>query len=228
MQPPFKMILETDIEKWRYETWDTKEPETIAWIDDMSPGAVLYDVGANIGIYTLYAASRGVQVFAFEPALRNYLRLCENINLNGFDRACTVHMGAGKKSCPIGLFVPSLEIGASGSQCNGNGYTVAGISLNDFANAYGNPNYVKIDIDGLENDVVSGAHAIINSSEIKSFLIEVDTSYFSNCHNMAMHFCGRGPAEYTIKNKYNTMTPHSRERRQREGINAENVVFTRI
>ena len=72
---PFKMIVETEIEKWRRDTFWEKEPETIAWIDDMEPGEILFDVGANIGIYTLYAASRGVRVIAIEPVFENYSRL---------------------------------------------------------------------------------------------------------------------------------------------------------
>ena len=82
---PFKMIVETEIEKWRHDTFWEKEPETIAWIDDMEPGEVLYDVGANVGVYALYAASRGIKVVAIEPVFENFSRLMQNIELNGFN-----------------------------------------------------------------------------------------------------------------------------------------------
>jgi len=50
---------------------------------------VLWDVGANVGIYTLYAAQREVTVCAFEPLAANYYVLNRNIQLNGLSgRIC--------------------------------------------------------------------------------------------------------------------------------------------
>ena len=43
----------------RARTLLTKEPETILWIDDFNKDDVFWDVGANIGPYSLYAAKRG-------------------------------------------------------------------------------------------------------------------------------------------------------------------------
>lgn len=53
--------------RWRVETLYTKEPDTIAWIERFEPNSVFWDVGANIGIYSLYAAAFGHEVYAFEP-----------------------------------------------------------------------------------------------------------------------------------------------------------------
>ena len=63
-----------------------KEPATIRWIDTFAPGEVLWDIGANIGIYSLYAGVvKRVEVLAFEPAAFNHAVLCDNIRLNGLD-----------------------------------------------------------------------------------------------------------------------------------------------
>jgi hypothetical protein len=43
---------------WRAETLLTKEPETIEWIETFNEESVFWDVGANIGVYSLYAAAR--------------------------------------------------------------------------------------------------------------------------------------------------------------------------
>jgi len=52
-----------------------KEPETVNWIETFfKEGQVLYDIGANIGAYTLVAASffdGKLRVYAFEPAFQN-------------------------------------------------------------------------------------------------------------------------------------------------------------
>ena len=50
-----------------------RQPDTIAWIDAFQPNSVFWDVGANVGIYSLYAAlRRGTRIVAFEPAAINY------------------------------------------------------------------------------------------------------------------------------------------------------------
>ena len=215
MQPPFKMVLETDIEKWRYETWDTKEPETIAWIDDMSPGEVLFDVGANIGIYTLYAASRGITVIALEPVIENFSRLVQNIELNGFDNVLPLYAGCEAETGVGRITVENKEIGASGSQIANTGRAILVYSLDDLC-VYERDCYIKIDVDGNEPAILAGAYDTITLKGTKSLLVELNIK-------QDMQIPG-----YTRDNKYNTMTPHSRERRQREGINAENVVFTRV
>ena len=47
----------------------SKEPETITWLDRLEEDDVLWDVGACVGSYSIYAAvRRGVRVVAFEPA----------------------------------------------------------------------------------------------------------------------------------------------------------------
>ena len=67
----------------RAETLFTKEPETLAWIDTIPHGSVLWDIGANIGIYSLYAAkTRNCTVYAFEPSIFNLEVLGRNIFIN--------------------------------------------------------------------------------------------------------------------------------------------------
>src|SRR5437660_7162357 len=57
---------------FRSATFSTKEPETLTWIDAIPQRSVLWDVGANIGLYSCYAAKvRDCRVFAFEPSVFN-------------------------------------------------------------------------------------------------------------------------------------------------------------
>jgi hypothetical protein len=69
-------------EQWQAETLFTKEPETIAWIDSLSPPSTFWDFGANIGLYTLYAAKKGHFVVCFEASAREFEILQKNIQLN--------------------------------------------------------------------------------------------------------------------------------------------------
>src|SRR4051812_37306235 len=69
--------------KFRADTFSTKEPETLEWIDGIPEGSVLWDIGANVGLYTCYAAkARGCRVFAFEPSVFNLELLARNIFFN--------------------------------------------------------------------------------------------------------------------------------------------------
>jgi hypothetical protein len=60
------------LSKFRAESFSVKEPETLEWIDGIPHGSVVWDIGANVGIYTCYAAkARGARVIAFEPSVFN-------------------------------------------------------------------------------------------------------------------------------------------------------------
>ena len=73
----------------RARTLFTQEPETPEWIDRMKPGAALWDVGANVGTYTVYVAvARQAKVVAFEPSVFNLEFLARNINNNDIVELC--------------------------------------------------------------------------------------------------------------------------------------------
>lgn len=53
--------------RMRASSFETKEPETIRWINIFREGEKLLDIGANIGIYSLYSALKGLYVISVEP-----------------------------------------------------------------------------------------------------------------------------------------------------------------
>ena len=63
-----KLAVPNWLAGWRVDTFSSKEPETLEWIDSLPEGSVLWDVGANVGLYSVYAAKkRRCRVWAFEP-----------------------------------------------------------------------------------------------------------------------------------------------------------------
>ena len=71
---------------WRGRTLLTKEPITIEWIKSFKKNSVFYDIGANMGVYSLYAAiSSKVRVYSFEPESLNFSCLNLNISDNRFN-----------------------------------------------------------------------------------------------------------------------------------------------
>lgn len=78
----------SDIEEYRFSTYEKKEPETLDWIDEyVKDGDIFFDIGANVGIYSLYASIRVGQkgrVYSFEPESSNFVSLNRNIMANDF------------------------------------------------------------------------------------------------------------------------------------------------
>lgn len=173
----------SDHTAWRVKTLYTKEADTIAWIDSMEPGETFVDVGANIGIYTIYAAKRGLKVFAFEPEAQNYALLTRSIIVNEFDVAayCVALSDEWKAdSLYLSAYIP-------GGSCHTFGVDLdhrleqrerpAGtlkqgcfaMPLDKFEIA---ADHLKLDVDGLEHKVIRGAVQTI--SKCKSVLVEIN------------------------------------------------------
>ena len=70
------------VTRYRANTFESKEPETLNWISSFDPGDNLLDIGANIGIYSLFAAALNHKVISLEPDALNYALLNLNILLN--------------------------------------------------------------------------------------------------------------------------------------------------
>jgi len=172
---------------WRVQTLLTKEPDTIAWIGNMQPGEVLFDVGANMGQYAMLAAKKGVTVHAFEPESQNFALMVRNIALNKLTN-CTAWPIA--LSDHISMEILHLSGLNAGGSCHAFGvatdyhgqpkqfpFSQGSISttMDHFAAKYGMPDYVKIDVDGFEHLVCQGGHGCL--SVAKSVLIEINTKY---------------------------------------------------
>lgn len=140
----------------RAVSFHNKEPETLAWIDSLPPG-VLWDVGANIGLYSLYAAKRGLRVFAFEPSPMNFAVLCRNVAINKVPVE-TYCVALGDQTGLGHLHVRTLRFG----QADAGLYAEEPLEVStmmfradDFPAP--KPDYLKIDIDGAEDRLLAGA-----------------------------------------------------------------------
>lgn len=78
----------------RIRTYSIKEPDTLDWLDNIEPGSCYFDIGANIGQYSLYPAIKlghDIRIFAFEPQSNNYYALNKNIYLNDLKDLITAY-----------------------------------------------------------------------------------------------------------------------------------------
>jgi FkbM family methyltransferase len=166
----------------------TKEPDTIQWLDAMPDEAVLWDVGANIGVYSLYAAlKQKVRVVAFEPEARNFLSLVRSVSANGFqERVMPLNLGIGEATGLTRLYLTSDEVGAaehalSQPENNKGGFkpmdsqSVLSYRLDDLAYQLELPfpSHIKIDVDGFEEPVLKGGQRFFADPRLKSVQIEL-------------------------------------------------------
>ena len=76
---------------YRAESFSKKEPDTLAWIDLIPEGSLIWDIGANVGLYSVYAAkARNCKVYSFEPSVFNLELLARNIFLNKLQDTITI------------------------------------------------------------------------------------------------------------------------------------------
>jgi len=231
-----------ELERYRVESIFEKEPETIAWIDSWKASEqekVFYDIGANIGIYSLYAAqtAKKTNIFSFEPVSNNYLALQSNVWLNQATNVYPFNIALSKENKIKNLYLSDLRVGNSGAQIDaplnekGEAYhpqkveKVLSLSVDQLIKNFDlpTPNYIKIDVDGHETDILNGMADTLKNSELKSILIE-----FNN--ETEYEYWGAKFFEYglTIDHSLDDLPNHSGIRRQQKGSPARNYIFKRI
>ncbi len=186
---------------WRAKTFYTEEPETITWLDNLNENDVLWDVGANVGLYSIYAAkvSGCKKVYAFEPEAQNYALLVENITLNNVSKICTPAPIAISEKSGLGylkvkyftkggahnLFQQELNdfVPPSIEYIGGvKNFTISqlspGFSLDDLLLNHNltPPTCIKIDVDGIESLIIKGGENFFRTKSLKKIIIEIDES----------------------------------------------------
>ncbi len=175
--------------EFRVRTLMTKEPETINWINSFESGSVFWDIGANVGIYSLYASFvNDVSVTSFEPSSASYFVLNKNIFLNNKNNIKAYNIAFSDKVKIDTLHMASTNAGdadcafATTKSYYGNELDVIykhsciGFSIDDFINMFDVPipNYIKIDVDGIELLILKGASSTLHNKAVKSLLVEVN------------------------------------------------------
>lgn len=199
----FRFAVPNSLCGWRAKTFATKEPETLAWIDSIPAGAIFWDIGANVGLYSVYAAKkRNCRVWAFEPSVFNVELLARNIFLNGVnDRVCLVPLALSNGCGPNLMHMTTTDWGGAlstfGQDYGWDGrkvdwvfqFQTLGMSADEAMQKFRlpQPDYIKIDVDGIEHLILRGATAVLSS--VKSVLIEVNDSFeeqADQCRSMLM------------------------------------------
>ena len=171
--------------KWRAETIFKKEPVTIEWLKAIPKGAVLFDIGANIGGYSVIGGLLGAQVYSFEPEAENHATLVKNMTLNKLvpnayciaisdeNKVGDLFINGGGAGQACHSFGENLTPDLQPSQ-NRNKQGCLSLTLDHLMHiGLPHPDYIKIDVDGLEYSVIKGATKILEKG-VKSLIVEIN------------------------------------------------------
>ena len=180
----FKLSVPNGLCYWRAKTFSTKEPKTLEWIDSFKKRSIFWDVGCNIGLYSIYAAKKDNEVYGFEPSFFNLEVIARNINLNNLNNFSVLPIALSDNTKMSELKLTSSMWGSAHSTFDknygGDGnkineefiYKTIGFSMDKILEILNipNPDYIKIDVDGIEHLILKGGRNVVGNS--KSVLIE--------------------------------------------------------
>lgn len=171
-----------------------KEPWTVEWIEMwLRPGETLYDIGANVGAYSLVAAEQhggDVRVVAFEPGYATFASLCENVKLNdASDRVMPLPVALGSET---GLSLIGYRETVAGSAQHAVGDELSRAeegellyrqplmlqALDDVRRRFAlpDPHHLKLDVDGPELAVLEGAVETLALPALRSLMVELSVA----------------------------------------------------
>ena len=172
--------------------FDAYEPDTLNWFNGFPEGAVLWDIGANIGLLSLYAAARSdVRVLAFEPAAATYAVLVKNIEINRMsDRVSAYCIALSDETKCGALNMATTEAGSflHAFEDDTNVHDEAiditfaqaciGFSIDEFIRLFepALPSHFKIDVDSTESLIIEGGKGLLGSDGVQSVYIEMEGS----------------------------------------------------
>ena len=211
----FRFACENAEEVGRAMTFFVKEEGTVRWIrDEARPGDVFYDIGANIGLYTVAAARRvgsSGAVYAFEPHIANAQSLMRNLVANGLADTANVLCVALADGSGFSEFTyASPRPGSSMSQLAEDvpvpvaepGYRELkpATSVDELV-AEGvtrPPDLVKIDVDGIEMRVLAGMDETLRGADRpRAVQVEIDPGNVAAVHD----FLGERSYELAVRHE---------------------------
>lgn len=180
--------------KMRAATFSTKEPEILRWIDTRGGSGTFWDIGANIGLYSLYyAKTKPGRVVCFEPSVFNLRQLAKNISVNGLSQKIDVVPFALSDRQAFQSFRLSSEteggaLNAFGVDYGFDGQKIAALveyrtfgmsadQLVSLALVDVIPAMIKIDVDGIEHLILSGMTKVLAHPDCQSIYVEVNEGF---------------------------------------------------
>ncbi len=197
LKKKINFFVPNQLTRYRVDSFFTKEPETLEWIDNFidNKNIIFWDIGANVGLYSIYAAIKfnNIKVYSFEPSTSNLRVLSRNISINNLYNKIFINQfpltntNKGHQLMMESNFAEGGALHSYGKNINyegkkldiKNNYMLLGFSINYLIKNlnFEIPDYLKIDVDGLEHLILEGGNQFLNNEKIKSISIEINENY---------------------------------------------------
>ena len=200
-----------------FKDWEKREPEVLDWIDGFEKGCIFFDVGASFGTETLYAALKNDgpdKIVSFDLDLESSFNLAYNIILNNITNveqyfiALSDTFTLSSYAC-----VTQYHYIEGRNKYDKVNYKTLSMSIDQFIEmTHIVPDYMKIDVDGAEERIISGMTETIQNKKLRSVVIEVSDKSESAISNFFHQAGFRIEFERTLTT---------------DGTNYKNIAFTR-
>ena len=197
-------FVPNQITNLRVDTYFSKEPETLNWIDgfEKKDNLIFWDIGANIGLYSIYNSLKNPKstTIAFEPSSSNLRLLTRNISINNLEKDIKVvpipltNKENVFQDMNEGHFIEGGALNTFGEKYDYEGkdfkpsmkYNLLGTTMNYFIEnlILDIPDYIKIDVDGIEHLILEGGDKFLKNKKVKSLSIEVNENFKEQYDNI--------------------------------------------
>jgi FkbM family methyltransferase len=173
--------------------------EMTAWARVLGTGDRFIDVGANVGTYALWAASRGAAVIAVEPDPDAFRWLGANVALNHGIEIAIVQAAVADRTGTV-----DLTVGLDTENRLGAGRSVRATTLDELVGDEPTAG-VKIDVEGFEEVVLAGATGTLERGLVRVFQLE-----WNSASERALGRSRRPVAERLLRAGYTLARPDDR------------------
>ena len=231
---PFKLDISDELSAWRSKTFYSKEPETLKWLEFFAVinhnYEILIDVGANIGIYTLYWLHfPNTRAIAIEPFDKNIRLLSKNIRMNDFmTRVDIISKPLSSQNTLGWSTINDIRPGGSDYKLSlnnnlnqSNSIKVETLTLDSILGEKKEKYILKIDTDGTDFDILKGAELALKDGRIVSILIESSEEDQGFIESYLKSF------DLIADSRFNLIDEHSDTRRKINGKKERNRVYSK-
>lgn len=174
--PAYDITLAPSMLNGDYEKFELEIARTL-----IHPDMVIYDVGANIGIYSIFMASLAPNgtTYAFEPIPDNINYLKRNITLNKMKNIRFIQSAIGNQPGKLTIYLQKGSIGTHSAVVQSkDSIEVEVTTIDKVAQEFGSPDLIKMDIEGFEGAALSGATKTLSKQPI--LLMEFSRSHLEH------------------------------------------------
>ena len=192
----YSFDISSDINFADVNTMFTKDHKTISWIRSFKKNSIFFDIGAGVGINSIFAGAHSkAKVYSFEPEASNYNSLVKNIFINKLnENILPYNIALSDETKFAKLYLSQFKPGSGNHMFDESvdsslnpmnfPYYQHGFSLTidelvenfDFPV----PNYIKIDVDGLENKIIKGSKNILKEQSLLSLQVKTNQNISIN------------------------------------------------